>query len=378
MAHPDAPELDDFDVTITSTSDSEPVVRAALLGKHLPADATAEDADALEAGDDALEADDDAPDDRPTPAKGMSDTEQRRLATESGAEYEAPEDGESGKQRTSRMSRNNGRIMQLSTKVRERDGHITALRDDNRDLRARLDALERGATSESTPPVEPPAPDAADKFAFPTRDDWFETHAEASNEDYENEKLDAHYLYRKRLENQREIRSIRQREQEQILADKSTRIEAFRDLTPDYDDVINHSKAPMSPTTGIYLNESENGPLLAYHLSLPENLSEAKRIAGLRPMAQAGALARLESTLEGAVAPNTTRRSRAERTADDEPAQVEDAIFRPASTRRSQAPAPARRVPGSARASRNLEDLSTDEYLFEADQRDVRAGKRRG
>jgi len=398
--YPSAPAPDDFDVTITSTTDDEATVRAAV-GLDDPAaedteEASTEDSAADESavaeGDEAAESaegDDETPDDdeaRDAAQDAKDEKDTKRLAADAGADYEPPVKGETPEQADARRERNIDRIQKLVVKVANRDQHINALRDQIKALRDRLDAREEPNTRGTRTEAPADAEEVPDKFTFPSWEEWAGQagNEEKTHEDWENAKLDAHYEHRQRLESQREARLQRRRDTEAVLAANQSRIEAFRDVVPDYDEAVSASTAPMTPTMHLTMLQREWGPAFAYWASTtPEGKAEATRIAKLAPLDQVEALIdtartkpmqELIAKVKGTKSPATTTDERTPKGRTRDERDAEDVI---PSRRTSNAPAPARRVAGSARTERNLEDLDTDEFIAAMDRRDRERGRLR-
>ena len=406
MPYAATPAIDEFDLTITSTTDDDAAVRAAV-GLGDPDNAGGEGADEGEGpgagadpggdgdgggkGDRGAESGAEGDGDgegaadtgeagQPTDAKAQAsaraadEQDTARLAGEVGADYEGPVTGETQEQRLERTERNVKRIQQLAVKVANRDQHISALREEVANLRGRLEGRGDLRPEAGREGVAGDAAATETPFTFPEFEDWMlqPGNDEKTAADHRRAELDAHYEHRRALEDQRAVRMQRDRDTGAALAASEARIEAFRTVTPDYDEVVNTSHAPLTSTMHMSMLHSELGPQIAYHLSKDAaGVAEATRISTLEPLNQVRALMALELTLKGdGAAPR----------ADAAPARTDGEgsdIVRPASRRTTKAPAPATRVPGSARTTRSLEDLSTDEFVAEGDRRDRERGRLR-
>lgn len=97
------------------------------------------------------------------------------------------------------------------------------------------------------------------------------------------------------------------------------RLDEFRETHDDYDEVARDDELAITEAMAEVIMESELGPQLAYHLG--NNPEEAEKIAGLSPLAQAKALAKLETRLEAEQAKAETP----EEDPEDEPEEGEEA-----------------------------------------------------
>lgn len=87
-----------------------------------------------------------------------------------------------------------------------------------------------------------------------------------------------------------------QSEAQAAIATYVERQDAFREATPDYDDVVGAADVEMHPAAMQYLVESEMGPQLAYHLA--KNPGEITRLKKLSPSRLVAELGKLEMKLE--------------------------------------------------------------------------------
>ena len=88
------------------------------------------------------------------------------------------------------------------------------------------------------------------------------------------------------------------------------REDEFREQHDDYDDVTRADDLKITPDMAIFIQESELGPHIAYHLG--NNPEEADEIAGLSPLAQIKRLTRIEARLEAEQAADAPQEEEAE------------------------------------------------------------------
>ena len=145
------------------------------------------------------------------------------------------------------------------------------------------------------------------------------------------------------------------------------RLDEFRETHDDYDEVARDDELAITEAMAEVIMESELGPQLAYHLG--NNPEEAEKIAGLSPLAQAKALAKLETRLEAEQAKAETP----EEDPEDEPEEGEEAEeatpkSQPAAAKAprpspTKAPEPITTVGGGgAPAKRDTENMSMADY----------------
>lgn len=375
MAFPGLAVADEFDITISSPVDSEETIQAALGLREAPAGSDPGDETDTDGETDDTETTEEA---KAEPAKATPKQEVVAPPAKTDVDYEPPVAGESSDQRTERLERNVARIIKLNATVSNRDQHIQTLREENARLKGQLEG-------KPAPGKEEPAAEAkpAPKFTFPSWEKYSEEHPEAEHEDYIDARNDAREVFKDEqkslaaeVERQRVAREQTSRVTETILAENTTRVEAFRAQHADYDEVIAASKAPLTNTMHLAMLKRDWGVPIAYHLSLPGNLAEAQRIASLEPLDQVEALIELSTTapvaaltrsLKGTATPATPARPAAE---EQRPPSVP-------SRRTSTAPPPIPLVAGEARTTRSLADLSGDEYIAERDRQDRERGRRR-
>lgn len=98
--------------------------------------------------------------------------------------------------------------------------------------------------------------------------------------------------------------ATQQRQQEHhdaIVGKFVERRDAFKAVTPDFDEVVEGAAIETGPHIAQYLVESEMGPHLGYHLA--KNPDEITRLRKLSPSRQMAELGKLEVKLEAAKAP---------------------------------------------------------------------------
>lgn len=394
---------DEYDVTITSTSDDEKSVRAAAGLEAADGEEGDDDPDQDADGDDADEDQDDADgdgDDADGDEDGEDDGEEeadeapRRIAKGSHA-FEEPVKGETADARVARIERNVQRIQRLSTKVANKDQRIQTLEGEIARLRAGKPAGEKEPDARRETAAEAP------KFAFPTFDEWSEQKANEGRtlEEYSDERQDARSAFKAGLTAAETAKERAEATRNAVVQANAARVEEMRELHDDYDDVIATSRAPMTPTMQLTMIQRPYGAAVAYYCSsTPEGLKEAKRIAKLPPIEQVeelGLLGRskavralMPKSATGTPARDDDRpaRRKAKPTVEDEDVvdeiltdddEEEEPPARRSRTRSSRAPRPLPTVAGGARRSRELKDLDTDAYIAQMDEADRKRGKRR-
>jgi hypothetical protein len=70
----------------------------------------------------------------------------------------------------------------------------------------------------------------------------------------------------------------------------------FREKAPDFEEIAHNPNLAITPAMADAIRESSRGPEIAYYLG--KNPAEAARIAGLPPVSQAAAIARLEARID--------------------------------------------------------------------------------
>jgi len=337
---------DDYDIVITSTTDDEETVQRAVSNEPEP------------------EAD---PEADPAATPETEPVVEKTAAPTAELDIEQAPQGETKDQRADRIERNVGRIHQLNAKVANKDQHIITLNEKIARLEGREEGRAGSGDASTTEPVT--KPEAV--FEFQTWDAWSEANPEKTHEEYTDARSDARFDYRKSIESKREARTTMDREQETVIAENTSRVDAFRNDHADFDAVMAAAGAvPMTDTMHMTFMRSEGGPAVAYHLAQPANLAEATRIAQLSPIDQVRAIATLEVQLGGTASP----------VAEKKPAAAADGteiVPRRSPSRQTKAPAPLQVQTGSAGSSPDLENMETDAYIDEMDARDKRRGRRR-
>lgn len=187
-----------------------------------------------------------------------------------------------------------------------------------------------------TPPVEAPKPaepvkpaDDEPKIAdFETYDDFIVAKAEWKTEQKAKAK-EAEATKAKEAEKAAEVHKT-----------FAERVEAAKERFDDFEEVAFRRDYPVTPLMVDAIRESEHGPDIAYWLG--KNPDEAKRIAGLSPLAQAKAIGRLEARFDKEDAP--------------------EPVKPPPPKTRSEAPKPPAKVQSRGSAERNPSDMSMSEY----------------
>lgn len=363
----DAPNLDDFDVTITSTTDDVATVRTAV-GLD---DAGADDEDDKGAADEGTE-------EKPAaaPVAKPAAAAEPAPGTE---DYEPPVAGETTDQRTDRIERNVSRIQKLNTTVANKNQAIDVLREENVRLRQQIEKGGKpagdGTGDGTTTAVEEP------KFEFPNLEAWLEKNPDGAAEEYYDARTDARTAFNNAVERHRLARTHTARAQETLLADSQAHIEAFRAATPDYDAVIAASRAPMSNTMHLaMLKAGKLGPAIAYHLSKDAaGVAKATAIYQQDGIDQVREIAELAITLKGgAAAPAAAAAAPAGKTGEAPTGEEPEHGERPAPSRRTtNAPKPLPVAAGPASGAPDLANMSDDDYIRHMDNRDRERGRRR-
>lgn len=351
---------EDFDITIVSTTDDEPAIRHALEHDDFPTDED-EEGDAGDEEGDEPASDDAAADEDPA----VDDAAAAPAVT--GAWEEAPE-RETRAERDARMDRNAKRLQQS----------LSTLQTENAQLRERLasDGGRRGegdaGTAGERGTVTPPP---AAKFTFPTWEAYSQEHAEATHEDYLDARTDARYAFNKAQDDATAAATRAQTEAARLKQETEAHIATVKTALPDWDAVVRASKAPMTDVMHVtMLKCGALGPRIVYHLSKPENLAEAQRIAALPPIDQQIAILDLRATVKPATPTPKGKQPPSGRPVKDDAEE----IVRPSSRRKgSAAPTPIKPVPGDARSTPELADLDSDAFMERMDEQDRKRGRRR-
>lgn len=229
--------------------------------------------------------------------------------------------------------------------VQKRLDELTRQREDEKRraeaAEARLDrvlaTLERQAGIQKAQPGEA-APEEDPEPQRPSR------HAIADPQAYEDALLDyaeqrAQWIARKEVRTataeaeQRLNQSAAEQEQQAAHAAYRARVDEAKAKIADFDEVAHSPDVQVSIPMAAAILQSENGPLLQYHLG--KNPQEAQRIRALAPPLQLLELGKLEARLTAPPAP------------------------KPAV---SAAPAPIKPLTGAQAPQKSPEDMSMDEY----------------
>ena len=138
-------------------------------------------------------------------------------------------------------------------------------------------ALEKKEASEPTPEPSIPKRPTLDQFE--------------STVEYE----DALFEWRDQVRDIKAKQETQQREQESALRTFNERANKLRAELEDFDEVIEANV--FSPIMRRAILNSENGPLLAYHLGKPENWDQAEKIRSLPVELQPYEIGKLESNI---------------------------------------------------------------------------------
>lgn len=168
------------------------------------------------------------------------------------------------------------RIVELAHKRREAEAEAADAKRERDILRTKLQALEAQAA-----PIEATARPKRESFA--------------NDDDYTDALADwkADQAIARRETQQAQARQ--QAEQAEIAQQWDKRQQKAIDAIEDYAEVIGKSEVQVPPYVHQALLESEQGPQIAYFLAL--NPDEAKRIAGMKPLAAIKHIAALEREL---------------------------------------------------------------------------------
>lgn len=183
---------------------------------------------------------------------------------------------------------------------RKRDGgfqrRINELVREREEKQRIIDALlarERAATPQ-TPPQS--APHAAPKQEdFSSYDEWQQAVID--------HRVKATLESRERQMREEEQRKAAERTEAQRRASLQKAAEEAADKFPDFEETVATADIPVTPAMAESIDGSDRKPELLYWLA--KNPAEAKRIAGLGPVAQAREIARIELTKLAAQASKT-------------------------------------------------------------------------
>lgn len=218
------------------------------------------------------------------------------------------------------------------------------------ELRARIAALEQ---ARQQPPQQAPRQQLQDQFpAFKT---WVEHETAAGREADLERYIDERQDYRNNLVARRNY--LAHRETSRLQAHEQ-RLSVARQQIPNFDELVK-ADIPITQTVRDAILDSPYSPIVILHLS--ENPQEAQRLAQLPAAEVAREMGRLEGRIENWLL------SAAQ--------PVSGSSRQPV----SQAKPPGRPVGSSAAApdpNELSDDLSVDEYIRRANERDRKAGKR--
>jgi hypothetical protein len=145
--------------------------------------------------------------------------------------------------------------------------------------------LERVATEAKAP--KQPEPQRPNPESFKTTEEYLESLADWKAEQKVTEALSKRDEAAKKSEATKQI--------EAVVTAFTQKEEAIREKHADYDAVVRDPDLPITDAMARTIQESDNGPELAYFLG--KNPGEAARIAKLSPFLQAKELGRLEAKL---------------------------------------------------------------------------------
>lgn len=173
--------------------------------------------------------------------------------------------------------------------AQERFDELTRLR---RDAEREAEFWKAKATQGAQPEKPKAEPVAEDKEPDPADYEYGETDAQFVKD---TARFHGRQAYREEAAKERRATQVRTVEQTW-----TERQQTFAKDKPDYDQVV-HDHLPISPPMAEAIKTSELGPEIAYHLG--KNPDEARRIAGLNPLAAIREIGRLEARLDTKAAP---------------------------------------------------------------------------
>jgi hypothetical protein len=343
-------ELDDIVVTGASGVEPPEAVVAAATGAESTAAAEGDDDDGAEEREEQADA---AGDNGADAAAGSTDDADKAAS-------------DAGKTLAGKKHSLQKRIDQFrkgeAEAIRARDAERTRRESVEREL----EALRAGKTAVKPGEQTPAAPAAAAlTSATPQDKDPEPSLTDYSGEDgktYEQWIADradwaARKVTRERdaVESARVERDSAQRAQEQAVANLTERTEAFRATHPDFDTVLDASEAVTTDLMTRFIQNSELGPELAYHLA--QHAEESLRIANLAVPEALIALGRLEGRLTPAEA--------VQKTGPAPKAHV------------TRAPLPPKPVGARAATVVPDDDLDTDDWIERRNAQEAEARRRR-
>lgn len=206
------------------------------------------------------------------------------------------------------------RIRDLTRRGKDAERVAEAKEMENRELRERLEALERGerpAAQAEEIELQAPNPDdknedGTDKYAFGELDTKY------IRDLSRHEALQTVREERTREESirQQQAAAAKAEEAEQLWAD---RLEAAATKHPDFVEKVFHGaeagKWPLNKDVGALIKDSDVGAEIAYHLATPANLREAVALDKITdPVERARAFGRLEATMQATPKPTPTKK----------------------------------------------------------------------
>lgn len=277
-----------------------------------------------------------------------SDSEQREQEaaepTQAATPDDTPEPPKTEKQPKPRNS-SAERMLQATQKEAQAREALAAERQRASELEARLARLEQARQTQTQPetPKTPKAPEApkGDKFTFQSYDQYLGTNPDATYDDWQDAKLEAHAEWRETKREEKEAGLRAQREATELMTAHQNRLKEARAKYPDYDTVV--AKDVLIPPTMIeaILRSPHSHDLLYFLGTHPEEAVALANDAAVSP-AQAVPIIRryLESQIRTGAAPQPdsalSRRSaaappvsRVGGTASAEPADPDDLEFGP-------------------------------------------------
>lgn len=243
------------------------------------------------------------------PAAAEPETEPEADDTADDDEAEDPDDAAVSDAARTLAQRKLTAKERINRLVREKSAtkrELQKAREELAALQARLQTTPDTPKPAETPKVETPAP-AGESFTKPrpTQDAFedFDKYLEARDEWVaEKAAFDADQRYAAREKAQAEAKAKADAEAAQKARTEALvkRITAFKAEHPDYDEVMNASSVDLPRAVLDYMQESEVGPALAYHLG--QHAEEAERLSTLSPTAALVQLGKLEAALTATAA----------------------------------------------------------------------------
>lgn len=214
--------------------------------------------------------------------EGEAEQPETATAAEDGEDGEHEGDEDEGQPKRRRPGKYQRTVQRLEAELRE----------------MRMALMQRG-TGPAEPAQQPavPAAEAPPKVEdFPDYEAYLLARAKYEvRQDFQKEA---------RAAQERRIREQQQARQAEVTQGFAARVEAARDKYEDFDEVAFSPAVPVTPAMAEVIAESDMGPDVAYWLG--KHPQEARRIAGLSPIAAAREIGKIEAKLSAPPPPKKT------------------------------------------------------------------------